>query len=126
MNEIYVLRKDELGGELYGRIYLLIRKNRWTRQSIGASVGLAGGLLSIISGSLLWAVVSFLVRDRFGSFLNVVEILFFALSLPLLALGVYCLDLLEQSPPSLPLPAMSRLKVSGRYRRFRPQHPSNN
>jgi hypothetical protein len=126
MNEIYVLQKDELGGELYRRIYMLIRKNSWTRQSIGASVGLTGGLLSIILGSLLWAIVSFLVRDGFGSFLNSVEILFFALSLPLLALGVYCLDLLEQRPPILPLPVGSRLKVAGRDQRFRPQHPNNN
>jgi hypothetical protein len=124
MNEIYVLQKDELGGELYRRIYLLIRKNLWTRPSIGASVGLAGGLLSIITGSLLWAVVPFLVRDGFGSFLNTVEILFFTLSLPLLALGVYCLDLLEKSPPILPL--RSDFKVSDRYQRFQPQHPNNN
>lgn len=124
MNEIYVLQKDELGGELYRRIYLLIRKNRWSRQSIGASVGLAGGLLSIITGSLLWAIVHFLVRDGFGSFLNAVEILFFALSLPLLALGVYCLDILEKSPPILPL--RSDFKVGVRYRRFQPQHPNNN
>lgn len=113
MNKIYVLQKDELGGELYRRIYLLIRKNRWNRQSIGASLGLIGGLLSIILGSLLWAVVPFLMQGGFGSFLNSVEILFFALSLPLLALGVCCLDLLEKSPPLLPLPAGSDFKVSG-------------
>jgi hypothetical protein len=126
MNKIYVLQKDELGGELYKRIYLLIRKNLWSRQSIGASVGLIGGLLSIILGSMLWAVVPFLMRGSFGSVLNAVEILFFALSLPLLALGVYCLDLLEKSPPILPLPAGSQLKTSGSYRRFHPQHPNNN
>ena len=126
MNKIYVLQKDELGGELYRRIYLLISKNRWTRQSIGASVGLIGGLLSIILGSVLWAIVHFLVRGGFESFLNTVELLLFALSLPLLALGVYCLDLLEKSPPILPLPAGPDVKVSCRYERFRPQHPNNN
>jgi hypothetical protein len=126
MNKIYVLQKDELGGELYRRIYLLISKNQGSRQSIGASVGLFGGLLSIILGSLLWAIVPFLVRGGFESFLNTVEILFFALSLPLLAVGVCCLDLLEKSPPILPLSAVSDFKFSGRYEPFRPQHPNNN
>jgi len=126
MNKIYILQKDELGGELYRRIYLLISKNQGSRQSIGASVGLIGGLLSIILGSLLWAIVHFLVRDGFGSVLNAVEILFFALALPLLALGVCCLDLLEKSSPVLPLPVGSNFKVSVRYQPFRLQHPNNN
>ena len=126
MNKIYVLQKDELRGELYQRIYLLIRKNRWTRQSIGAGVGLAGGLLSIILGALLWAVVPLLATGSFRSFLNVVEILFFALSLPLLALGAYCLDLLEMQAPNLSLPAKPQSDGSNRWPRLRVQHPNKN
>lgn len=105
MNKIYVLHEDELSGELYQRIYLLIRKARWTRQSIGASVGLAGGLLSILLGALLWPTVTLLAPGSFRAFLNLIEILFFALSLPLLSLGAHCLDSLETRAPVLPLPA---------------------
>lgn len=126
MNKIYVLQKDELRGELYRRIYLLIRKNQWTRQSIGASLGLAGGLLSIILGALLWAIVSLLAPSSFRSSLNAVDVLFFALSLPLLAVGACCLDLLEMRALILPLPAKSQPDGSGCWRRLRAQLPSKN
>ncbi|HEX8745567.1 MAG TPA: hypothetical protein VF717_00100, partial [Pyrinomonadaceae bacterium] len=102
MNKIYLLQRDELRGELYQRIYLLIIKARWSRPSISASLGFAGGLLSIILGALLWPIVTLLAPGSFRSFLNVIEILFFALSLPLLTLGACCLDILETRAPILP------------------------
>jgi hypothetical protein len=126
MNKIYVLQKDELQGELYQRVYLLIRKNLLTRPSIGASFGVGGGLLSIILGALLWAVVALLAPCSFRTLLNTVEIAFFALSLPLLALGAYCLDLLEKRTPFLPLPASSQPMGSGRLHRLRAQIPNKN
>lgn len=126
MNKIYILQKDELGGELYRRIYLLIRKNRWTRQSIGAGIGLIGGLLSIIVGALLWPIVSLLAPGSFGSFLNRVEIVLFALFLPLLALGAYCLDLLEKSSPGFPLPIQSQFSGFERLIRLHPHQPNKN
>ena len=126
MNKIYDLQKDEAGGELYRRVYLLIRKNRGTRPSLVAAFGLAGGLLSIILGALLWALVKLLAPGSFGSFLNAVETLFFALSLPLLAWGACCLDLLEKQPSILFLPAGSRPGGSDRWHRLRAQHPNKN
>ena len=121
MNKIYVLHKDELRGELYRRVYRLIRKNLWTRQSIGAGVGVSGGLLSIIIGSFLWAEGSLLSPGSLRAFLNGAEIIFFALSLPLLALGAHYLDLLEIQAPILPLPANSQPDGSGRLPGFRAQ-----
>jgi hypothetical protein len=108
MNKIYRLREDDIGDVLYRRIYLLIRKNRWAWPSVGAAFGLAGGLLSIILGLLPWAIVRFIAPDDIGSTLSVLSSVFFALSLPLLALGASCLDLLEERPPDLPLPAKSQ------------------
>jgi hypothetical protein len=108
MNEIYVLPKDELEGELYRRIYILIRKNRWTRQSMVATFGLAGEILSILLGLLFWIVVGFLTQGSIESFLALLSNLFFGLPLPLLALGAYCLDLLEKRSPMLPLPVNSQ------------------
>ncbi len=89
MNGIYVLPKDELEGELYRRIYILIRKNRWTRQSMVATFGLAGGILSILLGLLFWIVVMFLPPGTFESFLTLLSNLFFGLPLPLLALWAH-------------------------------------
>jgi hypothetical protein len=126
MYKIFVLKDDDLSGEFYRRIYLLVKKDRWTRAAISASVGLAGGLLSIIVGTFLWIVVHLLTPGRFGSVLNKVEILFFALSLPLLSLGAYCLDLLEKKPPILPLASDSQFTAFARWPRFRPQYPHKN
>jgi hypothetical protein len=126
MNEIFLLREDNSGDGIYRRIGLLIGRNRWAWQSIGAAFGLAGGMLSILLGALLWIIVRFLATGHFGSFLNVVEIVFFVLTMPLLALGAYCLDLLEKRPPLLPLPANSRSDNFEQLRRFRPHRPNNN
>jgi len=126
MHKIFVLQEDALRGELFRRIYLLVKKNRWTRAAISARIGLAGGLLSIIMGTLLWIVVHFLTSNRFASVLNKVEILCFALSLPLLSLGAYCLDLLEKKPPILPLASESQFTAFARWPRFRPQYPHKN
>jgi hypothetical protein len=126
MNRIYVLPKDVLGEGIYRRIYLLIKKNRWDRAAVGAALGLAGGMLSIILGALLWAVVPLLAPVSHGSFLNVLEIVFFILPLPLLALGAYCLDLLEKSPPVIPLSAKSQPAGFENWHRLRPQRPHQN
>jgi hypothetical protein len=105
MNRIFILPEDDLRGLPYRRIHLLIRKNRWTRQAIGAAFGIIGGMLSIILGLLLWALAWVLPPDSLGSSLTSISNLFFLLPFPLLALGACCLDLLEKMPPDLPLPA---------------------
>lgn len=126
MNKRYILRKDEPGGELYGRIHFLVRNNGWTRQSIGATLGVVGGTLSIILGALSWMVVYMLAPGRFESFLNTAEVVLFAFSLPLLALGACCLDLLEKSSPLLSLSTHSRFVCFERLVRLRPQQPDKN
>ena len=50
MNKIYALPEDELRGEIYQRILLLVGKNLWTWESVAAAVSLFGGLLSIVGG----------------------------------------------------------------------------
>jgi hypothetical protein len=126
MNKINTLREDALGEALYQRIYLLIRKNRWEWPSIGASFGLAGGMLLTILGLLLWFTVEFLMPGPFSSFLNIIEIVFFTLTLPMLALGAHCLDLLEKRPPVLPTPARPQAHDFEHWHRYRPQLPQNN
>ena len=126
MNKTYLLVEDNPGDGIYRRIGLLIRKNRWAWATIGAAFGLAGGMLSILLGALLWIAVRFLATGHFGSLLNVVEIVFFTLTLPLLALGASCLDLLEKKSPLLPSPAKSQAQGLERWQRLRPKQPHNN
>ena len=126
MNEIFILPKDDLNGGLYRRIYLLVSKNRWTWQSVGATFGLAGGALSILLGLPLWAVARFLMPGSTGSFLNVLSTVLLVLTIPLLAFGAYFLDLLEKKPPALPLPVESRPAGPKRWSRLRLRHPQNN
>ena len=126
MNKIFILPKDDLNGGLYRRIYLLVRKNRWTWQSIGTTFGLACGSLSILLGLPLWAGARFLAPSSFGSLLNVLSTVLLVLPIPLLAVGAYCLDLLEKKPPAIPLPVESRPSVPVRWPRLRPQRPHHN
>lgn len=126
MNKVFVLPEDNFGEVLYRRIYLLIRKNGWGWQSVGAAVGLGGGVLSLLLGGLLWVIVRFFAAGRFGAFLNSVELVFFVIILPLLALGVHCLDLLEKRLPILPLPSASRPADAAHSYNFRPQRTHQN
>lgn len=126
--QVYILREDDFSGEFHRRIYLLMIKKRRAWQSAGAAFGIAAGMLSLLLAVLLWAVVRFLAAGGPVSTLHTLEIIFFVLPLPLLALGVHCLDLLEKEPPALPLPARSQPADFRRRRSLslRPQHPHNN
>lgn len=127
MNKIYALPEDELRGDIYRRILLLMRKNWGSWRSVVAAASLFGGLLSIVLGTLDWAVVGlFAPAGRLGSFLDVAGTVLFVLPLPLLALGAYCLDLLEKKPPALPLPSESRPAGTVRSRRYRVRRPHHN
>ncbi|MDQ1592234.1 MAG: hypothetical protein QOG71_2861 [Pyrinomonadaceae bacterium] len=124
--KVYLLREDDLRGEVYRRVYLLMSKNRWTWQSLGATFGISGGMLSLLTALLLWATVRFLTAGGSVSALHTCEIVFFALPLPLLALGVHCLDLLEKKLPTLPLPANAPPADFKRWLRLRPRHLHHN
>ena len=124
--KVYILREDDLRGELYRRIYLLLIKHRWTWHSVGATFGISAGMLSLLLALLLWAIVRFLATGGSASVLNAIEIVSFVLPLPLLTLGVHCLDLLEQESPVLPLPAKPQPAHFRRLLRLRPGHPHNN
>ena len=109
MNNIYELHEDELRGGIFHRVLLLLGRNRVTWQTVGAVVGLFGGLLSLALAVLIWAVVGLISpAGAPGSFLEVAGTVLFVLPLPLLALGAHCLDLLEKKAPALPFPAAPR------------------
>jgi hypothetical protein len=126
MNKNYTLRDYDEEGLLYRRIYLLIRKNGLKGQAIGAALGLCGAMLSIILGGLLWAALHFLALGALASLLTALEIIFFVLPLPLLALGACCLDLLEKRVSLLPAQSATQLAPLDRSQRLRFRHPHNN
>ena len=127
MNRIYVLPEDDLRGEMYRRILLLMGKNWKSWQAVVAAVSLFGGLLAIVLGVMDWALVGlFAPSGALGSLLDTAGTVLLVLPLPLLALGAFCLDLLEKKSPTLPLPAEPRPAVSVRRHHRRPRHPHLN
>ena len=127
MNKIYVLPEDEMRGDIYRRMLLLVGKNRGSWQSVAAAVSLFGGLLCIVFGGLDWAFVGlFAPAGALGSILDTAGTVLLLLPLPLLALGAFCLDLLEKKPPALPLPAEPRPAVPTRWQRVRARRPHHN
>ena len=127
MNKTYALPEDELRGEVYRRILLLMRKNWGSWQSAVAAVALFGGLLSIVLSALVWAAVGlFAPAGALGSLLDTAGTVLFVLPLPLMALGAYCLDLLEKKYPALPLPTESLPAVAVHPHRRRPRHLRHN
>jgi hypothetical protein len=127
MGKIYVLPEDDLRGEIFQRILRLMGKNRRSWQAVAAAVGLFGALLCIALGAVDWAFVGlFAPAGALGSFLDKTGTVLLLLPLPLLALGAFCLDLLEKKPPALPLPAEPRPAVPVRWHRFRARRPHRN
>ena len=127
MGKIFVLPEDDMRGEIFQRILRLVGKNRGSWQAVAAAVGLFGALLCIALGAVDWAFVGlFAPAGALGSFLDKAGTVLLLLPLPLLALGAFCLDLLEKKPPALPLPAEPRPAVPTRWQRLRARHPHHN
>ena len=100
MNQHYELQED-LEWDIYEEIHNLIQINPWAWQSIAAVSGLVGGVLAPVLGTLLIAITSFVDSERIVSILNALSIVSFALTIPLLAFGAHCLDLLERKTDHL-------------------------
>jgi hypothetical protein len=108
MDNTYELQEDQ-GLDVYEEIHNLIRTNPWAWQSIGAVVGLLGGVLSPALGTLFIAITWFIKSEPTFSTLNVLSIVSFVLTIPLLAFGGHCLDLLERKTAHFPLISRARL-----------------
>lgn len=100
MRHNYELPED-LDFDIYDRMQRLIRINPWAWQSIGAVSGLVGGVLTPVIGTLIIAVTWFIHSERVVSYLDGLSIGSFVLTIPLLAFGAHCLDLLERRTAEL-------------------------
>ena len=110
----YYEPQENLEWDLYEEMHHLIEINPWAWQSIGAVSGLIGCVVSPVIGTLLIALSSFVHSESLVSYLNGLCIVCFVLTIPLLAFGAHCLDLLERKTASVYPP--SRKVVSRRYR----------
>ena len=126
MADIYILPEDDSVGGLYRRMYLLVSKNQRTWQTVGATLGLAGGMLSMFTGLLLWMLNRFYAAAGEYSSVHVLEMLFFVLTVPLMVSGAHCLDILEQRSTIDTMPAKSHPTQVGHWLPLRPRCPHNN
>jgi len=106
MKMYYVSRQDRVADDLYQRAYVLIKGSPGTWTAFGAAFGLPAGLFCPVIGALLTVTAWSVKLHAFSSVLNVLSLISFMFTMPLLALGAHCLDLLEGK--SLPPPPPSR------------------
>jgi hypothetical protein len=96
------MKQDDLspqqgkGKMLYLKPYSQTKNQGWTWQAMGAVVGLAGGLVTIIFGSAFSIISWFATSKSTGSFLGKYGTTLFLFAIPLLILGAHCLDLLDR------------------------------
>jgi hypothetical protein len=128
MNKNYRIQGDQ-NGDIYQEIYQLIETQPRKWQSVAAITGLMGAMLCPVLGTLLSAIGWLVVSQRAVSVLHILSVVFFALTIPLLACGAHCLDLIEKNKvhnsSSLDgrsttfVPAMTALHVATRVRRVK-------
>jgi hypothetical protein len=95
MRENAELLKDDSENDFYEEIESLIKKNPRAWQSVCGVLGLVGGVLAPVFGTLLLAI-GWLIGSPEFSLLNVLSMGMFALPIPLLLGGAHCLDLLKR------------------------------
>ena len=95
MNTTYETLRDGPETDCYTEIEALIKKNPWAWQSVCAVLGLTCGVLAPMLGAVsditTWVVSS----KKMTAYLHLISIVLCALTIPLLILGAFCLDLLE-------------------------------
>jgi hypothetical protein len=98
MNITYKIQSDE-EGNMYRQICDLLEQQPWTWQSVSAVIGLMGAVLCPLLGILLTVATWFIVSPKAISVFHIVSVAAFALTVPLLACGAHCLDLIEKKIP---------------------------
>ena len=104
MKITYEAIKGRAETDLYQEIESLIKKNPWAWQSVCAVIGLAGSILAPILGAISDVTAWFFDSGAVNWDLKILSIVLCALTLPLLILGAFCLDLLEAMTADLSSP----------------------
>jgi len=99
----YVAWQDAKDEDLYKKAYLLVKENARTWPAFGAAAGIPAGLCCPLAGTALSMIAWSVKLQSLSSALNLLGIAAFVFTLPLLALGAHCLDLMEKKPHHSPL-----------------------
>lgn len=113
MNNGHESRRDNEDGEFFQRIHTLVSENRWMWQAVGTVFGLAGGLVTILIGSVFTVASWFSQPGKPYLYLYRLGTVPFFFTIPLLIFGACCLDLLEKRCATAP-PSRSRLGIPPR------------
>jgi hypothetical protein len=108
MNNYLDTSRDPVRDDPFERIGSLIWKSPRPWPSAGAVTGLAGGILAPALGAALTAISWFASQQMASLYLSRLSTTLFFLTIPLLALGAHCLDLLEERAAT-PSPSTSTL-----------------
>lgn len=79
-------------------------RGTWTWKNLVAVLGLFGGLVAPILGSLMTVLSWFSTRLWHGLSFRTAGTSFFVMAIPLLLLGAHCLDLLDKEKRRVPTP----------------------
>jgi hypothetical protein len=94
--------------DLYQELESLVKKNPCAWQTVCAVLGLAGGIIVPVLGAMADILTWFISSNAVITRLHVLSIVFCSLTLPLLILGAYCLDLLNRKTARLAPPGKAR------------------
>lgn len=72
------------------------QSNCWGWRSFGALVGLLGGIVAALLGSVFTAISWITGVEGNGAYMQELGTAFLVLTIPLLVLGAHCLDLVEK------------------------------
>ena len=131
MDRTYEWLKDGAETDFYQEMESLIKKNPWAWQSVCAVLGLAGGVSAPFLGAASDVITWFANSTTVNSYLHVLSIVFCALTIPLIALGACCLDLLEAKtarlspPPHCHATNQPPASLAGSNARQNAIHPHN-
>ena len=104
MSAPYAPSEGHAETDFYEEMESLIKQHPWAWQSVCAVLGLAGGVIAPFLGAISDVSSWFVHSNALNSYLHVLSIVLCALTIPLLALGGFCLDLLEAKTTRLAPP----------------------
>jgi hypothetical protein len=106
MNTLYLeslKEREEI--DFYAEIKSLVKQHPWAWQTVCGVTGLAGGVVAPVLGATSGVMTSFVNSRAAASYLNLLSIVFCALTMPLLILGAFCLNSLEAKTAPLSTPS---------------------
>ncbi|HEY0322950.1 MAG TPA: hypothetical protein VGC66_18485 [Pyrinomonadaceae bacterium] len=71
-------------------------RHGWNWCPLGAVIGLSGGIIAVLAGSMLTAISWLTATGEGHSYARTLGTILLVMTIPLLVLGAHCLDLMER------------------------------